>query len=72
MARKQKSSPESAGAPNATAQSAGDRVPQVTMNTGFPRREFKPGTVSQPDFRDSGRIDSLIREGKLYLSLQVP
>ena len=52
-------------APNAI-----DRSPQVTMNSGFPRKEFKPGSVSSTDFHDSTRIDSLIRAGQLYLSLQ--
>jgi len=40
------------------------------MNTGFPRKEFRPGTVSQSDDRDSARIGDLIRAGNLYLSLQ--
>ena len=40
------------------------------MNTGFPRKEFRPGAVSQSDDRDSARIGSLIRAGNLYLSLQ--
>ncbi len=47
-----------------------DRSPQVVMNSGFPRREFRPGSVSATDFHDSPRIDSLIRAGQLYLSLQ--
>lgn len=47
-----------------------DRTPQVTLNSGFPLREFNPGAVSQPDFRDSPRIDTLVRAGNLYLSLQ--
>ena len=46
------------------------RAPQVTMNTGFPRREFRPGTVSEPGMSDSSRVEGLIRDGKLYLSLQ--
>lgn len=40
------------------------------MNSGFPRKEFRPGTVSQPVMRDSARVFDLIRDGKLYLSLQ--
>jgi outer membrane protein len=52
------------------AQAFVDRTPQVTMNTGFPRREFRSGTVSQPGMSDSSRVESLIRDGQLYLSLQ--
>ena len=52
------------------AQTAVDRTPQVTMNTGFPRNEFRPGTVSQPGVADSPRIGSLIQAGQLYLSLE--
>lgn len=52
------------------AQTAGDRAPQVTMNAGFPRNEFRPATVSESVMRDSSRVHDLIRDGKLYLSLQ--
>ncbi len=47
-----------------------NRAPQVDMNSGFPRNEFRPGMVSQPVMRDSARVFNLIRDGKLYLSLQ--
>jgi len=47
-----------------------DRTPRVTMNTGFPRNEFRPGAVSEPGMNDSPRVDNLIRGGQLYLSLQ--
>jgi outer membrane protein len=47
-----------------------DRSPRVTMNTGFLRGEFRPGFVTEPNFRDSTRIADLIRAGQLYLSLQ--
>jgi outer membrane protein TolC len=53
-----------------TAQTATDRSPQVIWNSGFLRGEFRPGSVSSSDFRDSTRIGSLIRAGQLYLSLQ--
>ena len=53
-----------------TAPAFVDRTPQVTMNTGFPRREFRSGTVSEPGMSDSSRVESLIRDGQLYLSLQ--
>jgi outer membrane protein len=52
------------------AQTAVDRSPQVVMNEGFPRRELRPGTVSAPGVTDSPRINDLIRDGKLYLSVQ--
>jgi outer membrane protein len=57
----------------ATAQTATsqDRSPQVSWNSGFwNRRQFKPGSVSTPDFRDTTRLGDLIRAGQLYLSLQ--
>ena len=60
--------PLKAQTPN--AQPAGDRSPKVVWNSGFLRGEFRPGTVSGSDSRDSGRIGSLIRAGQLYLSLQ--
>src|ERR1700710_2510034 len=47
-----------------------DRSPQVTMNNGFLRGEFRSGFVSEPNFNDSTRIGDLIRAGQLYLSLQ--
>jgi outer membrane protein TolC len=47
-----------------------DRSPRVSMNSGFPRNEFRPGTVSEPVMLDSPRIGSLIRGGQLYLSLE--
>ena len=53
-----------------TGVTTGDRSPTVVWNTGFLRGEFRPGTVSSSDFRDSTRIGSLIRAGQLYLSLQ--
>ncbi|HEY3826700.1 MAG TPA: TolC family protein [Bryobacteraceae bacterium] len=53
-----------------TAQTATDRSPQVIWNSGFLRGEFRPGSVSSTDFRDSTRIGSLVRAGQLYLSLQ--
>jgi len=53
-----------------TAQTATDRSPKVVWNSGFLRGDFKPGSVSSSDFRDSPRIGSLIRAGQLYLSLQ--
>jgi outer membrane protein TolC len=52
------------------AQNAIDRTPQVTLNTGFPRNEFRTGGVSESVMRDSTRIHDLIRNGQLYLSLQ--
>lgn len=45
------------------------RTPQVTINTGT-HREFRPPNVSPPGMSDSARVESLIRDGKLYLSLQ--
>ena len=53
-----------------TAQTATDRSPQVVWNSGFLRGEFRPGSVSSSDFRDSTRIGNLIRAGQLYLSLE--
>src|ERR1019366_7050296 len=47
-----------------------DRTPSVTLNTGFLRGEYRPGSVSSSDFRDSTRIGELIRAGQLYLSLE--
>ncbi|HTA45786.1 MAG TPA: TolC family protein [Bryobacteraceae bacterium] len=52
------------------AQNAIDRTPQVTLNAGFPRNEFRSGGVSESVMRDSTRIHDLIRNGQLYLSLQ--
>lgn len=46
-----------------------DRTPRVDINTRG-REVYKPGTVSTTDFRNSTRIESLIRAGQLYLSLQ--
>ncbi len=45
------------------------RMPQITYSAG-PLGAYKPGSVSLPDFRDSKRIDELVRAGQLYLSLQ--
>ncbi len=59
----------SPGIAQSAAQTAVDRTPQVTMNTGFPRNEFRPGAVSQPGSTDSARIGNLIRGGQLYLSV---
>src|SRR5579863_3718411 len=53
-----------------TGQTAADRSPKVIWNSGFPRGEFRAGSVSDTDPRDSPRIGSLIRAGQLYLSLQ--
>lgn len=53
----------------ASAQAPPDRSPQVNLNTST-RRAYAPGSVSPPDFRDSPRIESLIRAGQIYLSLQ--
>ncbi|HWE51713.1 MAG TPA: TolC family protein [Bryobacteraceae bacterium] len=47
-----------------------DRTPVVTMNTGLFRGEYQPGSVSEPDLKDSTRIDGLVRAGNIYLSLQ--
>jgi outer membrane protein len=47
-----------------------DRSPQITINSGFPRKEFRPGGVSEPVMLDSPRIGNLIRDGQLYLSLE--
>jgi outer membrane protein len=53
------------------AQSAqADRTPQVQINAGFPRNEFRPGTVSEPVMVDSPRIGNLVRGGQLFLSLE--
>src|ERR1035438_7504944 len=53
-----------------TTSTTADRVPKVIWNSGFLRGEFRPGSVSSSDFRDSARIGDLIRAGQLYLSLQ--
>jgi outer membrane protein len=47
-----------------------DRSPQITINSGFPRKEFRPGGVSEPVMLDSPRVGNLIRDGQLYLSLE--
>lgn len=47
-----------------------DRTPQVVWNSGFLRGDFRPGTASSSDFRDTMRLRDLIRAGQLYLSLQ--
>ncbi len=56
-------------APKLDAQSVIDRSPQVTMNSGFPRRQLRAGAVSESDYRDSTRIGSLVHDGQIYLSL---
>src|SRR5580704_12953626 len=54
-----------------TGQTASDRSPKVIWNYGFLHGgEFRAGSVSDTDPRDSPRIGSLIRAGQLYLSLQ--
>ena len=54
-----------------TGQTASDRSPKVVWNSGFLHGgEFRAGSVSDTDPRDSPRIGSLIRAGQLYLSLQ--
>lgn len=53
-----------AGAP------AADRSPKVVWNSGFLRGEYRPGSVSTTDPRDTPRIGDLVRAGQLYLSLQ--
>ena len=54
-----------------TGQTASDRSPIVVWNAGFLHGgEFRAGSVSDTDPRDSPRIGSLIRAGQLYLSLQ--
>ena len=53
-----------------TAQTTADRSPIVVWNSGFLRGDFRAGSVSSFDLRDSTRIGSLIRAGQLYLSLQ--
>jgi outer membrane protein len=54
-----------------TAQTAqSDRSPQVSMNSGFPLNQFRPGTVSDSVMVDSPRIGNLIRGGQLFLSLE--
>src|SRR5580692_9834045 len=50
---------------------AADRSPQVIWNSGFLHGgEFRAGSVSDTDPRDSPRIGGLIRAGQLYLSLE--
>ncbi len=56
--------------PPVFAQNAIDRTPKVTLNTGFPRREFRPGSVSDSVMTDSPRVGNLIRGGQLLLSLE--
>jgi outer membrane protein TolC len=47
-----------------------DRSPQVTVNSGFwNRSEYKPGSVTSTDFRDTMRLNDLVRDGQIYLSL---
>jgi outer membrane protein len=53
-----------------TAAGQGDRSPKVIWNSGFLRGDFRPGTVTDLDPRDTPRIGDLIRAGQLYLSLQ--
>lgn len=54
-----------------TGQTTPDRSPIVVWNAGFLHGgEFRAGSVSDTDPRDSPRIGSLIRAGQLYLSLQ--
>jgi outer membrane protein len=58
---------QNAASAQATTQ---DRSPKVSWNSGFwNRNEFKPGSVSNTDFRDTTRLGDLIRAGQLYLSL---
>src|SRR5437899_506379 len=45
------------------------RTPSVSYEPGL-RGAYKPGTVSVPNFSDSARVQSLIRAGQMYLSLQ--
>jgi outer membrane protein TolC len=54
----------------ATPPRPADRSPQVVWNSGFLRGDFRPGSVSSSDFRDTTRLGDLIRAGQLYLSLQ--
>lgn len=49
---------------------ASDRSPRVIWNSGFLRGEYRPGSVSDTDPRDTPRIRDLIRAGQVYLSLQ--
>jgi hypothetical protein len=53
-----------------TAAGQADRSPKVIWNSGFLRGDFRPGSVSDIDPRDTPRIGDLIRAGQLYLSLQ--
>ena len=54
-----------------TGQTTPDRSPIVVWNAGFLHGgEFRAGSVSDTDPRDSPRIGELIRAGQLYLSLQ--
>lgn len=59
-----------ASSPPPIAPAGADRSPRVIWNSGFLRGEYMPGSVSQPDFRDTPRITELIHAGQLYLSLQ--
>jgi outer membrane protein len=65
--------PVIAQTPNAQTppdQTNADRSPKVVWNSGFLRGDFRPGSVSATDMRDTTRIGGLIRAGQLYLSLQ--
>ena len=53
-----------------TTAQAPDRTTSVTVNQGFPKKVYKPGTVSPLNMQDSMRADELVRAGNLYLSLQ--
>ena len=53
---------------NGFAQSAG-RTPTISYGAGR-WGSYLPGDVSQADFKDSTRIQDLIKAGQLYLSLQ--
>jgi outer membrane protein TolC len=55
--------------PVAAQTPVGDRTPRVSYSPGW-LGPYKPGSVTGTDFRDSRRIDDLIRAGQLYLSLQ--
>ena len=45
------------------------RTPSIVYGEGK-LGAYRPGTVSQPEFKDSTRIQDLIRAGQLYLSMQ--
>ncbi len=47
-----------------------DRTTGFTVNQGFPKKVYKPGSVTPLNMQDSSRADQLIRAGNLYLSLQ--